>query len=116
MMILAQALQVVRIGEALPVSTMRLNVVDYCRPCPLALPRALPAERLLQQVFWPDVLRPDRVIVPAVVLCADPALVYRSVPITEAVTREHAAAWMSAWSQWLLCHLLTSQKKKPVPA
>ncbi len=90
---LAEALQIVRVGEHIPVTSMRNDVVDDRRRCAMAritrriLPRALPAERLPQELCRAQPLRPDGQHVPAVIPRARLALFARLVPGAPALAR-----------------------------
>ena len=102
-----QALQVAWVGKALPVSVMRLDVVNVCRSDSAALPCALAAPRLTQQLCRPQVVRPDRQAVPATppaALCAAPCAVLGSVLVTVPAPHQLPAAGMQARPQRLTCH------------
>lgn len=103
----AQALQVAWVGKALPVSVMRLDVVNVCRSDSAALPCALAAPRLTQQLCRPQVVCPDWQAVPATpptALSAAPCAVLGSVLVTVPAPHQLPAAGMQARPQRLTCH------------
>ena len=63
-----QALQVVRVGEARPVSLVIHDVVNVSRPDPVAALGTFPAEGLPKELPRPEVFRPDVQAVPPVPL------------------------------------------------
>ena len=102
-----QALQIAAVRELLPVSVVRLDVVNVCRSDSAALPCALAAPRLTQQLCRPQVVRPDRQAVPATppaALCAAPCAVLGSVLVTVPAPHQLPAAGMQARPQRLTCH------------
>lgn len=103
----AQALQVGRIGEFLPVALERDDMVNVGRPYPQAVPGALAAPRLIQQLRRPQIVRPNRQAVPAPprpALCAAPLHALRLVLCAVAAAHQCRAAWVQAGTQGLTCH------------
>lgn len=102
-----QALQVAWVGKALPVSVVRLDVVNVCRSDSAALPCTLAAPRLTQQLCRPQVVRPDWQAVPAApppALCAAPCAVLGSVLVAVSTPHQLPAAGMQARPQRLSAH------------
>ena len=103
----AQALQVVWVGELLPVALERDDVVNVGRPLPDADPGALTAKRLIKQLRRPQIVRPNRQAVPTPprpALCAAPLHALWLVLLAVAASHQRRAAWMQAGAQGLTCH------------
>lgn len=112
-MTLAEALQIVRVCEHIPVAAMRNDVVNDRRRCAMPgitrriLPRALTAARLAQKLRRAEPVRPDGQHVPAVVSCACLALLARLMLVAPAVARQHAASRVVAGSKRFARHGLS---------
>lgn len=106
-MMLAKALQVSPVDKQLPVALMWDDVVNYRRRSTLALLQTIPAERLFEQLRWPQVIRPDWQVVPAVVIGAGLADVLRLVCWAPSISSELRASAMSARSQRFVSHGLS---------
>ena len=110
---LAEALQIVWVDEHIPLSAVRDDVVDDRRRCAVpritrrVLPRALPAERLSQELSRAQPLLPDVQHVPTVIPRARLALLTRFMPGAPALARQHTAPCMVARSQWFARHGLS---------
>lgn len=109
----AEALQVARIGEGLPVSPMRPDVVHVRGPLPDAPGLALPAPGLPKELRRPE-LSPG--------LCAvhpapGPGVFTSSVPVlgpvilAVAARHQHAASGILAGAKWLCGHGLSPPDK-----
>lgn len=117
----AQALVIGRVDEQRPVALVILDVVHIGGPDTQAPPGAFPAERLPQELSGPEVILPDRQVVPAVPRRTLPAgcrlgLVGRA----PALPGQCRAAWVPAWPQRFARHGLSPPRssgktKKPRP-
>ena len=119
-----QALQIAPVAESCPISLVVHDVVNVC--CPDTKPAlcALAAEGFAQELRRSKIAFPPVGLVhPAPRLCLSAAPV-AAWPVCVAVTiaHQHAAAGMSARSQWLLAHGLSPPGKtkslrrhKPLP-
>ena len=100
---MTEALEVVSVAENLPVALVVNDVVHVCRADPSPVPGALTAERLAQELRWPQVELPLVGLVhPA------PGLRFLTAPIAErpmgvavTIAHQHAAAGMPAGSERL---------------
>lgn len=115
-MVLAKTLQVAAVSEQIPVALMWDNVVDYCCSHSLALGCTLSAPGLSQQLRWPEVICPDRQLVPAMILSAGLALVLGLMLGTPTVSRQLGTASVHARTQWLACHGLSPPTRKKARA
>lgn len=101
---LTQALVVVWIDEQIPVATEGHNVVNDGSWCPVPWivrreqPATLAAERFTQQLIRPELICPDRELVPPVIRCAAPPAVLWLVFLTPAIPGQRRASRMLAWS------------------
>lgn len=110
---LAQRLQIALVGEQLPVSLVRHDVVDDRRRSPMPrircgiFTRTLSTERLAQKLARPQVIGPDRQGVPCVILGARLALRPRPMFLAPAVACQLSASCVIAGSQWPARHGLS---------
>ena len=104
MVMLTQALVVVWIDEQIPVATKGHNVVNDGSRCSVPgivrreQPAALAAERFTQQLIRPELVCPDRELVPPVIRRAAPPAVLWLVFLTPAITGQRRASRMLARS------------------
>lgn len=115
----AQALQIAPVAESCPISLMVHDVVNV--RCPDTKPAlcALAAEGFAQNLRRSKIAFPFVGLVhPSPGLCLGAAPVAeRPVCVAVTVAHQHAAAWVSARSQWLMAHGLSppGKNKKPAP-
>lgn len=109
---LAQALQIVPVDKAGPVTPVGLDVIHHRGPGPYAPSGALPAPRLPQELIGPQVVRPDGQTVPAVPLGGHPApRPLRLMLGAVSLSGELRASWIPAWSERLHGHGLSPPGK-----
>lgn len=109
---LAQALQIVPVDKAGPVTPVGLDVIHHRGPGPYAPSGALPAPWFPHELIGPQVVRPDGQVVPAVPLSGHPA--FRPLGFvlgTPALTGEFLAPRMPARSERLHGHGLSPPGK-----
>ena len=115
---LAQALMIRRVNEQIPVATVRDDVVNDRRPCAVSwvarwvLPCTFPAERLTQELFRPEFIRPDGQQIKPVVLCRGSSAILGLVRWTPTVTGQGGTSGMLTGSQRLLAHGLSPPNAK----
>lgn len=119
-MVLAHGLVIVRVDEQRPVSTVRLLVINHRGTGTVpgitgrVLPCTLTAPGISGQLCWAQLLYPERLQVPAVILRADSSLVLGSMLGAPPVSGKVRAALMSAGPERFTCqgyHLLAKRKK-----
>ena len=117
---LAQALQIVPVDKAGPVTPVGLDVIHHRGPGPYAPSGALPAPWFPHELIGPQIVCPDGQVVPAVPLSGHPA--FRPLGFvlgTPALTGEFLAPRMPARSERLHGHGLSppgktkSQHRRP---
>ena len=103
----AQTLQICRVSESHPVPAVWLDVIHYRGVCALAGFCTLPAERLLEQMVWPEVVCPDWQGVPGMICGTVPSPAFGPVFGTPAVACKLGTPSMSAGPQWFQRHGLS---------
>lgn len=112
----AQALEIVPVGEQRPVSPVVPHMVHLRGQCADAPPGALPAELLPEQLAGPKIIRPDGQAIPAVPLGGlTPGGLLWLMRWAVTVPGELAATWVSARPEWLHCHGLSPPGKTKAP-
>lgn len=109
---LAQALQIVPVDKAGPVTPVGLDVIHHRGPGPYAPSGALPAPWFPHELIGPQIVCPDGQVVPAVPLSGHPA--FRPLGFvlgTPALTGEFLAPRMPARSERLHGHGLSPPGK-----
>ena len=110
---LAQALQIVPVDKAGPVTPVGLDVIHHRGPGPYAPSGALPAPWFPHELIGPQIVCPDGQVVPAVPLSGHPA--FRPLGFvlgTPALTGEFLAPRMPARSERLHGHGLSPPGKQ----
>ena len=117
---LAQALQIVPVDKAGPVTPVGLDVIHHRGPGPYAPSGALPAPWFPHELIGPQIVCPDGQVVPAVPLGGHPApRPLRLMLGAVSLSGELRASWIPAWSERLHGHGLSppgktkSQHRRP---
>lgn len=113
----AEALQVGRIGEKPPVSTMRFYVVHDGGLGSASRIGTFPAERFSDQLVGAQPISPNWQVIPSVPCSACAAFMLWPVSIAPAVTSQGRASRVPAWAKRQLRHRDHLRiRKKPGPA
>lgn len=105
-------MQIIPVCKQRPIAPMRHNVIYFCCLDPQVILGAFAAEWLPKELGRPEILRPDRQAVPAMIGGAVLALVLWPMLHAPAVTNQFWTARLPAGPERFVCHSFTLPERR----